>query len=127
MGTAMCADLNDTAAAASRKRPRSAEDGVLALLSDRAPAERLLPGPYLHSGMFRELTIQAVSALSTELQEVVASWGSSDAAADRILQLLEDLQDFVVDYRVLQRTQIGKELGQLKRIAEQREEHDIAN
>ena len=37
---------------ASRKRPLpGADDGVLALLSDRAPAMQLLPGANLHSGM----------------------------------------------------------------------------
>jgi len=116
---------------ASRKRPLpGADDGVLALLSDRAPAMQLLPGANLHSGMFKEQTIQVVTALCAELREAVAHRSSPDARGDRkplsLSYILDKLGDYVVDHRVLQQTQIGKEVGQLKKHAERWEEPNIA-
>lgn len=115
-------DVEGSTPAVSRKRPYPAEDGVLALLSDRAPAERLLPGLNLHAGMFKHHTTKAVAALSAQLREAAALGD----AKDQILLILEELQDYVIDSQVLHKTQIGKEVAKVKKNAERRAEHDVA-
>lgn len=71
------------------------------------------PGPGLHSGMFRERTIQEVIRVREIFQK-----SSSFMLAPVILEALDKLENYCVDCVVLQRTSIGKEVKKLEKHAD---------
>merc|ERR1712085_4651 len=79
---------------AGTKRPRS----------DEQPAAKVL-----HSGLFRERTVQQVSLIA----EQIRGWGKDLPQASVLVETLEELADHVVDGYVLEKTGIGKELKTL--------------
>merc|ERR1712194_362293 len=79
---------------AGTKRPRS----------DEQPAAKVL-----HSGLFRERTVQQVSLIA----EQIRGWGKDLPQASVLVETLEELADYVVDGYVLEKTGIGKEIKTL--------------
>jgi len=86
--------------APSRKRP----------LPLGPEAGAIEPARKQHSGMFREQTIQGVLCVKEKLRSVVED---RDVAA--IVEVLEELADYVVDERVLSKTKIGIDVGALQK------------
>jgi DNA-directed RNA polymerase subunit M/transcription elongation factor TFIIS len=63
--------------------------------------------------------MQAVSDLRVKLREAVEKQRHLPTATDCILDVLEELNDYVIDAHVLKQTGIGKEVGALRKHAEE--------
>lgn len=70
-------------------------------------------GPDLHAGMFRHITLKKVRYMADLVRDLRAKTELPEADAD-LLDLLSELEVYVVDREVLSRTSIGKEVAALK-------------
>jgi len=82
-----------------RKRPRNPDSLALVV-----PAQK-----QRHSGMFRDQTIQHISLVAERLRSL------QDPEADVLHEVLDELTDYVVDEKVLDRTKIGKDVAGLQK------------
>jgi len=107
MGEASAAEDAPGALVAVSSEPSSSS--TTGVKRRRTQGDAVVPIKRQHSGMFREQTIRGVIGAAQALRSL------EDSDASAILEVLDELSDYVVDERVLDKTKIGREVGALQK------------